>query len=234
MQTHPPVRTDFDETTLEFYWNFRRNPVDDSWSLRERPGWLRLRCLPATLDDVAPLAFVGRRQQHFSCRASTCLEFVPADEQEEAGLTVLMNESYRCDLFVTQRGGKRSVVMRRRIGSVTVEVAAQAVPGGPLILWVEAEREWYNLGYSEGDSSGKSGTPVSMGRAETRHLSTEIAGGFTGVYFGLYATANHQARTARAWFDWFEYRPTHLTGDEPIILQSVTAKPKPDATNPND
>ena len=227
-QLHPPVRTDFDGDKLESYWNFRRNPVEGSWSLQERPGWLRLSCLPATLDDVAPLAFVGRRQQHFSCRASTRLEFVPADEHEEAGLTVLMNESYRCDLFVTQRGGKRSVVMRRRIGSVTVESAPRTVADGPLILWVEADRAWYNLGYCESDPLGKSGLPVSMGRAETRHLSTEIAGGFTGVYLGLYATADHEASTARAWFDWFEYRPTHLTGDEPIILQSVTAKPKHD------
>ena len=150
------------------------------------------------------------------------------------GLTVLMNESYRCDLFVTQRAGKRSVVMRRRIGSVTVESALRAVADGALIFWIEADREWYDLGYCESDSLGESGSPVSMGRAETRHLSTEIAGGFTGVYFGLYATANHEARMTRAWFDWFEYRPTHLTGDEPIILQSVTAKPRHDGLEASD
>jgi alpha-N-arabinofuranosidase len=41
----------------------------------------------------------------------------------------------------------------------------------------------------------------------TRYLSTEVAGGFTGVYFGMYATSNGFARTGPADFDWFDYHP---------------------------
>jgi alpha-N-arabinofuranosidase len=32
-----------------------------------------------------------------------------------------------------------------------------------------------------------------------------VAGGFTGVYFGLYATGNGQPSAAEAHFDWFDY-----------------------------
>ncbi|MFV2172230.1 hypothetical protein ACFHW2_12410 [Actinomadura sp. LOL_016] len=38
-------------------------------------------------------------------------------------------------------------------------------------------------------------------------LSSQVAGGFTGVYIGLYATANGRASRNHADFDWFEYRP---------------------------
>jgi xylan 1,4-beta-xylosidase len=141
-------------------------------------------------------------------------------------MTVLMNESYRCDLFVAERKGRKSVSLRRRIGSVSVEAGWQAVGEGAIVLWVHAERDWYTLGFTEEDPGGQLASPVTLGKAETRHLSTEMAGGFTGVYIGLYATSNRQASQAFAWFDWFEYRPSQLTGDEPIVLQPVTAKPR--------
>jgi alpha-N-arabinofuranosidase len=41
----------------------------------------------------------------------------------------------------------------------------------------------------------------------TRDLSSEKAGGFTGVFLGLYATGNGQKSARPADFDWFEYRP---------------------------
>jgi len=40
-----------------------------------------------------------------------------------------------------------------------------------------------------------------------RYLSSEVAGGFTGVYFGLYATGSGQPASAPAHFDWFDYEP---------------------------
>lgn len=43
-----PQRSDgFDSATLSPQWQWNHNPVDAAWSLIERPGWLRLRGLPA-------------------------------------------------------------------------------------------------------------------------------------------------------------------------------------------
>ena len=50
------------------------------------------------------------------------------------------------------------------------------------------------------------GEPRELASGEARYLATEVAGGFTGVYFALYATANGAQTTAPADFDWFEYR----------------------------
>jgi alpha-N-arabinofuranosidase len=44
-----------------------------------------------------------------------------------------------------------------------------------------------------------------LGEGETRYLSTEVAGGFTGVYFAMYATGNGAPCRNAADFDWFDY-----------------------------
>ena len=49
------------------------------------------------------------------------------------------------------------------------------------------------------------GPAKKLGAALTCDLSSEKAGGFTGVFIGLYATGNGQKSTRPADFDWFEY-----------------------------
>ncbi|MGY4760186.1 beta-xylosidase family glycoside hydrolase [Paenibacillus caseinilyticus] len=46
-----------------------------------------------------------------------------------------------------------------------------------------------------------------LGTGECALLSTEVAGGFTGVYIGVYATGDGRPCTVPAYFDWFEYKP---------------------------
>jgi beta-xylosidase len=43
----PEVSDEFGKPTLAPIWQWNHNPVDDHWSLSERPGWLRLKTLPA-------------------------------------------------------------------------------------------------------------------------------------------------------------------------------------------
>jgi len=40
---------------------------------------------------------------------------------------------------------------------------------------------------------------------ESKYLSSEVAGGFTGVYLGMFAEGNGKSKTSPAYFDWFEY-----------------------------
>lgn len=42
-------------------------------------------------------------------------------------------------------------------------------------------------------------------KIESRYLSTETVGCFTGVYLGLYATGNGKPSETNADYDWFEY-----------------------------
>ena len=95
-------------------------------------------------------------------------------------------------------------MLRRRIGSLRAEVATQTLPASDQgwVLVVDADQDTYRFRY---------GTTADdlrlLGEGETRYLSTEVAGGFTGVYFAMYASGNGSPCSGPADFDWFDYRP---------------------------
>jgi len=195
------IHDDFDTDTLALPWNFRRNPDPDLWSLTERTGSLTLTCAPATLNDIAQTAFVGRRQQHFQCHFSAGVDFDPQTSHDEAGLTVIMNEEHHYEIFIHGNAeGLRTIAVRRRIGDLVAIVAEEPLEDGTVALSIEADAEEYRFGYARQDD-----TIRIIATGSTRYVSTEIAGGFTGVYLGMYATSNHHESTACANFDWAEY-----------------------------
>jgi len=202
-QTPLTIYDDFSRPELPPYWNFLRNPHAEDWSLTEKPGTLTLHGSALTLDDVASPAFIGRRQQHAACSVSATLNFDPVQENEESGLTVLMNERHHYDIAVVRRDSQRSVILRQRIGpSLQAEVACEPIEDGAVTLVVEAGALTYSFRY------GIAGGELrQLGTGSVHHLSTEVAGGFTGVYFGMYVTGNGQRSTTPAHFDCFEYRP---------------------------
>jgi alpha-N-arabinofuranosidase len=156
---------------------------------------------PARLDDGPPVTFVGRRQQHFNCVVTAALDFVPSVDHEEAGLTVWMNPQHHYDLFVSRQPGQRWISVRRRIGSLSAVVAQEVLADGALILRIAANANSYSFGYTVDQAAAQI-----LATGETRYLSTEVAGGFTGVYFGIYATGNGQTSATAAAIDWFDYQ----------------------------
>jgi len=207
LPTHPwkreGPRDDFEGGRFGLQWNFLRNPREEDLSLKERPGWLRIRGSKVSLNDIDSPAFVGRRQEHFDCSVTTLLDFSPGSENEEAGLTVLINERHHYELAVTLTGRKRSVMVRRRIGGLAAKVACRDIGSGLLKLRIDADRNMYRFSYALNDDDFKP-----LAEARTRYLSTEIAGGWTGVYLGMYASGNGKAADAPAFFDWFDYTPS--------------------------
>jgi alpha-N-arabinofuranosidase len=194
-------RDDFTDETLAPHWNHLRDPNPSTYSLSERPGYLRLKGSAAGLDDVAAPAWLGRRQAHFDVKVTTCLEFAPSSPNDEAGLVVRMNERHHYEVFVTEREGAKAVVLRRRIGGLVAEEATRAVPPNTarVILQITANAEKYVFSCGDADAL----TPI--GEGEARYLSTEVAGGFTGVYFAMYATGNGSPCAHPADFAWFDY-----------------------------
>jgi alpha-N-arabinofuranosidase len=204
----PAVRTGF-EGPLGPEWNYLRNPQREAYSLAARPGWLTLRGGEESLAAAASPTWVGRRQQHLACRAATLVDTAGARDGEEAGLSVYMNPQHRYEIAVARTNGRREVLLRQRIGPDLEAVTARAsLPGDePVVLQVEADAEAYAFSYGIAASGRPQLTTVPLGKAATRYLSSEVAGGFTGVYLGLYATGNGHPASAPAHFDWFDYEP---------------------------
>ena len=53
-----------------------------------------------------------------------------------------------------------------------------------------------------------------IGSALTKNLSTEMIGGFTGVFLGMYASGNGTPNTNPADFDWFDYQENPAQADD--------------------
>lgn len=196
-----PARDDFSSTKLDDEWNTIGPSGVDAWSLTERPGFLRLHGQPSLLAFNAPTAFVGRRQTEWTSRSQAEMEFNPAAENEEAGLTVLMSPSYHYEIFVTLRDGRRMVVLRKRAGDLEQIAAQAAAPAGPLRLRIDSDPEKYSFYYA-----GASGEWKLLGSGLERLISSEVAAVWSGAYIGMYATGNGKKSSAPADFDWFDYQ----------------------------
>ncbi|MFI9816365.1 glycoside hydrolase family 43 protein [Saccharothrix variisporea] len=194
----PPVRDDFDHPTLQPSWISLRDRREEHCTTTERPGWLSLTARGASLDDL-DVVFVGRRQQHLSCRARTLVD----PSGGTGGLAVRLDEEHHYEIEVD--GGAVRVIAR--VGPLKTVVASRSVPARPVVLGVDVcarktladartGPDTVNFGIEEPD-----GTFTALATLEGRYLSTEVAGGFTGRVIGVYAAEG----TAR--FDWFDYTP---------------------------
>lgn len=191
------ARDSFASPSLAAEWVHLRGPLEDRLSLTARPGWLGLRADAATLDDLASPTLLARRQQHVAADFTARMEFAPGNSYEQAGLTVLIDHRHHYEIAVTLRNNQRVVIVRQRVGDLAVETHQVSMIDESCVLGIHATPESYAFSVN--------GTAV--GSAPARYLSTEVAGGYTGVMFGLYASSTGRASGNFAWFDWAEYAP---------------------------
>ena len=181
---------------------YRRTPQRDRYEFTA--DGLVLRGGPETLDERGT-TLLARRQTNVDCRVRADLGFDP-DPGEEAGLALVMDEDHHYEVGVargdggdTDRGDDRTAeaVVRLTIGDATDVLAREAV-GESVTLGVDAAAETYEFRV-DGES---------VAEARPKYLSTEVAGGFTGVMVGPYAVAGDgPADATPARVERFRYEP---------------------------
>ncbi|MFE0458835.1 glycoside hydrolase family 43 protein [Kitasatospora sp. NPDC058965] len=196
-----PARDDFDQAELAHRWISVRERPAELCSTKERAGWLTLHAAGASPDEP-DLVFVGRRQQHLSCRVRALLD--PAAGR--GGLVVRLDEQHHYEI----EADAEQVTVFARIGPLRTEVATRPLPSGPVVLGIDITQDpprearsgpdLLSFGVEEPD-----GTFTVLGTLEGRYLSTEVAGGFTGRVVGMYAAAG------TVHFDWFDYESQHAS-----------------------
>ena len=197
------VRDEFHADSPALCWNFIRNPDPQTWSLTQRPGFLRLHGTPVSLDDEGSPVFVGRRQCHARMEALCRLEFSPQVSGQEAGLCVYKDHLHHYELFCEGPESAPKIVLRERIGRLSVRIAEKKFDGSSVLLRVEADAFLYRFSFAVSE-----GMPFQfLGEGDVKYLSSEVTGGFTGTYLGLFARNGGAASMPPADFDWFEYRP---------------------------
>jgi len=101
-----PVRDNFDKDTLNIHFQTLRVKLDeDTISLKERPGFLRIKGRES-LNSHHTQALVVRRQQSFFYTAETCVDFQPDTFQQMAGLICMYDNRNFYYIYITQEEDK--------------------------------------------------------------------------------------------------------------------------------
>lgn len=123
-----------DRTGLSKYWQWNHNPVDDAWSLTDRPGFMRLSA--ARVVDNLNIAPNTLTQRMFApaCTGSVCIDVASMQDGDICGLAAYNGDSGV--LRVVKKGGKwvlqlteEKVVLDRNkvVERVDVEVLEERV-----------------------------------------------------------------------------------------------------------
>lgn len=191
-------REDFSADALDGRWNTVRGPdagvVVGGGRLLLRPGAPGL--------PPGHRAFVGTRQTEAVCRAEAELVLTAAADGDVAGISVRMDDRHHYDVGVEQVDGGPVARLRRRVGSLVDVGPAVPVPAGPVRLRVTAEPFLYSFWLVRADDDAEL-----LGTGEALYLSSEVAGGFTGVYLGLFAQGAGEAEVG-----WFELAEDERVG----------------------
>jgi xylan 1,4-beta-xylosidase len=194
-----PEKTFFNSEKLGHEWIYLLNPKPENYSIAS--NHLRLKTTPTSLDSNESPTFVGRRQEHIDFTVSTSVKLCKGKYKDETGFTVYMTNDSHYDIYLKkEKDEKQSVELRYKLGALTHIEKTVNVPDGVIFLQIKGNKDYYSFAFS---TNGKE--YVDMGKMDTRYLSSETAGGFTGVILGLYSVGNPSSN-AYGEFDYFDYK----------------------------
>lgn len=198
-------RDEFNATILNNRYSFLRTVTDKWYHLQERQGFLCIDVKPATISVKENPSFIGHRQQHLECSAATSLLFSPAGENEKAGLVIFQNEHHFYYLCKSMENGKPVIQLYKSTASdslLLLSTKPLATASKPLYLQIKAKGAIYEFSYA----TERNHWILLKGNVDGKFLSTKVAGGFVGSFFGLYTTSTGKSSHTKAYYDWFEYK----------------------------
>lgn len=196
-----PIRPlTFENTAPGKEWVWLRNPEFGNYSFdtQHLTNRISIRGTDLSLDEpVRSPSFLGIRQQELSGHLQVTL----SSSEGEAGITVYMDQTHHYDLALSHSGESCSLIKRRTIGDMQYIQQEISLPPDTtdLLLEISMEPERYIFKATTQDQ-----VCYDLGTALTRYLSSETAGGFTGVMLGLYAV---NTKETFADFSDFLYEP---------------------------
>ena len=126
-----------------------------------------------------------------------------AQKGDESGITVFMNNISHYDLVLRKESnGENKILLRYRLGKMNHIAKEIIVSTEKVTFQVKGESNYYSFAYS---LDGKSYNNID--KMDVRFLSSETAGGFTGVYLGLFSSVESKLSKTYADFDYFTYLP---------------------------
>lgn len=169
-------RYTFENTNWNKEWSYLRIPNRENYKFTKNK--LSLKGTEVTLDNVDSPTFIGLRKIDFNATISCDVCIVDG----EAGITLYMDENHHYDLAIRKNENGYEVIKRLNIGDIkSVEKTVSLNDANKISLVIHASNSNYSFNIKSEDEE------INLGTAKTRYLSSEVAGGFTGVIIGLYA-----------------------------------------------
>ena len=166
----------FGNTQWDKDWCYLRLPHEENYEFEDNQ--LTLKGTDISLDKADSPTFIGIRQKDFNALISceVCIT------EGEAGISLYMDENHHYDLAIRKHESGYEAIERLNIGDIkSVQKAVDLKNTDNISLIIHAKNEYYSF-FIE-----REGKEILLGTAQTRYLSSEVAGGFTGVIIGLYA-----------------------------------------------
>lgn len=157
-------------------WCYMRDYESERYTFTDHS--IQLQGNTVTLEEESIPTFLGIRQNEFETEYQLTLH----SEAAEAGITCYMDESQHYDFALIQDGTGCRVQLKLRTGDAIGIAGEVILPEGTqdVTCKIVSDHEWYYF-YLVQD-----GEDVKVGQARTKYLSTEVAGGFTGVLLAMY------------------------------------------------
>lgn len=202
-------RYDFNSEELDIDFQTLRIPLgEDSLSLTERPGYLRLKGAES-LRSKHHQSLIARRQQAFKYIASTCLEFEPDTFQQMAGLVCYYNTEhfYYLKLGWDEGKGKCLGIICSDHGEFDQPLSEEISLDGIKKVYLKAEVDYENLQFyysTDADEWKVVGCIFDLSILSDEYVAYDTKSGFTGAFVGL-CCQDLSGRRKAADFEYFEY-----------------------------
>ena len=172
---------DFNLTDLtDLRWEYIRDYNKENYSFSNNT--LVIKGSAITLNEADAPSFIGIRQSEFN----TDLTVTVKSSAMEAGVTFYMDESEHYDLCLCTDNDSEDheVCLKLQVGDAACVKNRVKCDSDKVKLHIVSDPEKYSFFFGNGNDE------ILLGTARCKYLSSEVAGGFTGVLMGMYVVDN--------------------------------------------
>ncbi len=203
----------FENTDWNLEWINLRHPNEASYeyaTFEAADGSTKKKLIlhgtDVTLDHVANPAFLGIRQTDYKFDLSVDLSL----DKGIAGVSVYAYEEGHYDVILRKSDAGFEAVLMLNIGDIKHEQAKVSLSSNKATIKIKAVSVRY--GFVVVDENG---TETILGDAQSKFLSSEVNGGFTGVILAMFAIGDNTAEFTN--FN-LNYQPQDLWGYESLQM----------------
>ena len=193
---------DFDLNVLDLEWNFVRVPQQKTYSIAERPGYLRLYPSSNIIENRKQFSLIGFRQKESDFEFEVKMDFLPSNDNIESGIVHYQKElNY---LTTTVYKEKRKFYLQVKLKEkdkdpISLKKIRLKEYKGEMIFKVVSKNDTYSLFYS-----------MDKGNSFENYLDVEakvvLDRNYVGAFLGMYATSNGAQSGEFADYDWVRYK----------------------------